>query len=1179
MYTGLSIPSFSFRPGAVLLVLWLATATVYGQVYLNEASLANTSLPDEDGSFPDWFELYNVGPAPVDLTGWSVTDRADRPRKWVFQDGTLPAGGYLMLWASGKDRPTPSYPHALLTVGDAVRYVLPDSTVAASDWTGTTYDDTDWTGGATPLGYGSGELQTLLLRGTQTVFLRARFQVSDTAAIRGLVLDIDYDDAFVAYLNGVEIARAGLYGDRPDYQDRAARNAEPQFPQGRRPPSFPIADYAGLLREGDNVLAVQVHNRDTRSPDLYALPLLTAFLPTPAAAGFTPLPVLEYAERSRHTNFSLSSAGEQLYLYDAAGRLVNQLSCPPAPTGTSTGRPPNQLNATVFFATPTPGAANTTPAYLGTITDRVSFSRPGGPTTPFSLILSGAGPGREIRYTTDATTPTATSPRYEGPLAIEQTTVVRAAVFGSDRLPSATYSQTYLIGASHTLPTVSLVTDPDNLFSNERGIYVLGPGRHGDYPYFGANIWQDWERPVQFAFRDADGSGGTDLNAGLKIFGGWSRAQSQRSLSLFARGAYGDSAIDYPLFPDRPYEDYQSVVLRNSGNDWMNTMLRDAAIAGLYRNADLETLAYRPVATYLNGSYWGLYNLREKVNEHYLASRSGYPTDEINLLELGGDVVHGQRSGYDTLIDYVQNHTLEDPEHYQYVAGEVDVANFILYHVVQIYFNNTDWPANNNKFWRPDGGRWRWILFDTDFGFGLSTSTDYTNNSLYRALEAESSGWRGQYYASTLLRATLANENFRHQLINRFADEMNSRLLPERVHQHIDTLAAAIAPEMPQHFARWNKDFSTWTDRLDRMKDYATRRPAVMKRHLLDYFNLPAYHPLHLQNATPEGGYVRLNTLTITEGDWTGDYFEDVPVRLTAVARTGYTFRHWTGDVFSSDPVLVLNPNQALTVVPVFEAVAETKSMVVINEIHYASADAADSGDWIELYNPGSATLDLSDWEVKDNDDSHSFRLPTGSSLAPQGYLLIAQDVARFTTQYPSVSEVVGDLEFGLSGQGDAVRLYDAGGQLQDEVYYTDAAPWPTDFTGDDRTIALRHPTSDNALGQQWFAAGAGTPLLPNGNKAAGSRRPSDPSLSIALRPNPVLDRATVRIRMQEAGPVTIGIYNSSGQRLGTVISRSLPAGESFVPIDVRSLPLGMYILQVIASSDVGAVALRFLRQ
>ena len=1159
-------------------LLWLTAGGLYGQaVYLSEATATNTTHYDADDDLSDWLELHNPGPTPVDLTGWSLTDDPAVPRKYRLEGGVLGADDYLQLWASGKDRGL-RYPDALLTPEDAVHYAVYDTTVDRYAWTGVDYDDRDWASGPTPLGYGLPGLGTTLPTTVQAVVLRYPFRLESVATVRELLLHLDYDDGFVAYLNGVEVARADIWGDRPDPTTGAARDAAARLPQGLPPPPvFRIADYAELLREGDNVLALQVHNRESDPTTLLAAPHLTAFT---ERGGRPPAAALHLGVRPPHTNFRLSAGGETVYLYDPAGRLVDQLTLGDTPAGTSTGRTAaGPEAATVYFATPTPGRANG--EGVAALTEQtVRFSRAGGPVEPFTLILSGAGPGAVIRYTLDATVPDTSSAVYRGPLPIDRTTVLRAAVFAPGRLPGPVASQTYLVGTSHRLPTLSLVADPDDLFSDARGIYVLGPGTHGGYPYFGANIWREWERPVVVSFREADGMGGTDFRAGVKVFGGFSRGLPQRSLSLFARGAYGDRQIDYPLFADRPYEEFESVVLRNSGNDWMNTMLRDGLVATLYADADLETLGYRPAATYLNGRYWGLYNLREKVNEHYLASRSGYAPDEINLLELGGDVIHGQRAGYHELIRYVQRGLKTDTAYYRF-ASEVDVENFILYHVVQLYLNNTDWPANNYKYWRPDGdgGRWRWILFDTDLGFGLMDRNDYRTNSLRRVLEETAPGWRYQSHTATFLRAAIEHEGFRNRLVNRFADELNERLLPERVEEQLDRLAATIAPELPAHFARWDQPFYRWRSGLDRIRVFAAGRPAVVREDLLNYFGLPGMYPVRIANEQPEAGYVLLNSLRINEADWSGTYFADVPVDLTAVARPGYTFRYWTGDVYFTQPSITVNPNQALTIRPVFAPTAATAARAVINEVHYASDPTADAGDWIELHNPGSEPLDLSGWILKDNVDAHEYFIPDGTELPPGGYLVVAQDRPRYAIIHPDHAQVIGDFDFGLSNEADAVRLYNADYRLMDVVRYTDTGPWPTAFDGDDRTIALTDPEADNNEGTAWVADNFGTPRNPNLSRpAAPFDGPLNPA-ELAVRPNPTFGSTTVRVSVPRATAAELAVFDLMGRRLTTLYTGRLQGGATFLDLDLSELPLGVYLLRLTNGDALPPVTLRLMRQ
>ena len=175
---------------------------------------------------------------------------------------------------------------------------------------------------------------------------------------------------------------------------------------------------------------------------------------------------------------------------------------------------------------------------------------------------------------------------------------------------------------------ISLVTDPAGFFSDETGIYVEGtngiPGRCGADP---VNWNQDWERPVHFSFFEPDGAGGFDLaldqGAGVEIFGGCSRIYPQKSLTLRARGRYGASDCAYRFFPELDIESFDDLILRSSAQDWWRTMFRDGMIQTLTRHMDIDGQAYRPTVVFLNGEYWGIHNLREKLNEDYLAGHYG----------------------------------------------------------------------------------------------------------------------------------------------------------------------------------------------------------------------------------------------------------------------------------------------------------------------------------------------------------------------------------------------------------------------------------------------------------------------------------------------------------------------------------------------------------------------------
>ena len=170
--------------------------------------------------------------------------------------------------------------------------------------------------------------------------------------------------------------------------------------------------------------------------------------------------------------------------------------------------------------------------------------------------------------------------------------MIRAASFKNGWLKSPIKTSTFILdNESHDFPTIFLSTAPENFFDYYTGIYVMGPNASSDFPHFGANFWQDWERPVYIEILEPDGTY-FESPAGAKIFGGWSRGQAQKSLSIFARGEYGAREFDYPLFPDLDIDSYQSFVLRNSGNDWNFTMLRDWYMTGIFKSIDIDFQAY-----------------------------------------------------------------------------------------------------------------------------------------------------------------------------------------------------------------------------------------------------------------------------------------------------------------------------------------------------------------------------------------------------------------------------------------------------------------------------------------------------------------------------------------------------------------------------------------------------------
>lgn len=900
-------------------------------VQINEAAALNESFDDEDGDQPDWIELVNTSAQTVSLAGWAISDKYELASAWLFPDLEMAAGEILRIWASDKNRSAASTYRSVLAEGDEVRYLVPDETTAV-DWMATDFDDSNWMSGASGFGFGDGDDATELSASSSAVFIRAEFILEDPQQLTGLLLHMDYDDGFVAYLNGVEVARANMAESHPGYDALATNASEATLYQNGPVQSFPVANAAELLNSGRNILAVQVHNVSQDSSDLTAIPFLTGQMSGGAAIGSAPDARLglDLAQTALHTDFKLSSDGETVYLFDSNGNLVDDLPMPEVPREISVGRSADRRQI-VFYDDPTPGVANATAEYLGMVTSEVSFSHSGGVLSPAAVSLSGADEGEVVRYTLDGSVPHQDSPIFQNPISLEEDTVIRARIYRDGYIPSVVDSRTYLANRQHDLPIVTLTIDPLEFFDMETGIYAFGTNYEPRLPHYGANFWQDWERKIEVAYYEPDGQLGFAMDAGVKVFGGWSRANAQRSLSLFARGKYGYGKIEYPLFENRGYDEFEAVVLRNSGNDWMNTMLRDVLMTSLMDGADLEYADNQPVAVYLNNEYWGLYNLREKINEDFLASIADVDADEVNQLEGNAAVIEGTNQSYLEIVDYLEANSLAEDAAFDWVAERVDVENFAIYQIAQIYFGNTDWPGNNIKFWQAPGTKWRWILYDTDFGFGMYEDTQHDVDSLGQALAERGPAYPNPPWSTLMLRKLLENEAFRVYFLNRFADEINSRFHPTRVIGLLDSLAARVASEIPRQIARWEPEMNRdeeeeeegpidWEENLEVIREFAQLRPETMRDYIVEYFGLTGSFAVNVNNGNTPGGFVRVNHLVVDQDQWQGHYFGGVPVPVTAVALPGFDFSHWEQEELGSDASLVLNLDADVELTPVFVA-------------------------------------------------------------------------------------------------------------------------------------------------------------------------------------------------------------------------------------------------------------------
>jgi hypothetical protein len=551
------------------------------------------------------------------------------------------------------------------------------------------------------------------------------------------------------------------------------------------------------------------------------------------------------------------------------------------------------------------------------------------------------------------------NPWYFPSVSIDKAVVIRARTVKDGALSSEVITNSYFVrnqgNNPYSLPVISFCTREDGLFDFYKGLYVAGvdfENWRSSNPSATANggsaanyhrEGDEWEYPAHFELFDNNGNRVLAQNIGFRMHGNWSNSSPFKSLRIYARNEYGNSTLNYPFFKTRSDSVYKRIILRNSGNDIWYTMFRDAAMQEMTRHMNFETQAYQPSVLFINGEYWGIHNIRERYDKFYLARNFGVNEEQLDILENNMLVDEGENTHYAETLGYIGQNGVRDESNYAYIKTRIDVNSYLDYVIAQIFMVNTDWPGNNIKYWRLQttqylpgagpgkDGRWRWMLFDADFTFGIYTPNEYTKDMMTFTTQTNGPVWPNPDWSTFLFRKLLENENFRIAFIVRFCDELNTAFKPEEVKLIINRMQTTIEPEMSRHILRWKmpSSMSNWYNNVNQMRSFAEQRPAYARNHLRQFFNLPADFTLMVNVSDPEQGHVVVNTIPLvkeTRGvaenpyPWQGLYFRNVPLRLEAVPAPGNEFVKWTSaNGVYTNSVIVLNPSVNLNITAVFQ--------------------------------------------------------------------------------------------------------------------------------------------------------------------------------------------------------------------------------------------------------------------
>lgn len=529
-----------------------------------------------------------------------------------------------------------------------------------------------------------------------------------------------------------------------------------------------------------------------------------------------------------------------------------------------------------------------------------------------------------------------TTPVYKG-------TVVRARAYKANALASDIITQTYFItplSARYSVPVISIATTEKNLFDYNTGIYNAGiafdnfRAANPSMPVndcTAGNFFNEgdaWEKPGNVEFF-MNNSPIINQLIGLRIHGGCSRTFPRKSLRL-----YGNTDFNYPFFSSRPASlTYNRLLLRSGGNDWAYSLIIDAYMHTMVRHLTFDTQANRPSVVFVNGEYWGVHSLYERYDKYYFNRNYAIDPDSVDIVSarFGFTPDEGDLVAFTNLFTYF---TQNNPVDYTYAKTQIDVENLADYQIAEIFAANTDWPHNNQVFWRkrtsqyvhnaPRGhdGRWRWMLKDLDFG--LSLVSTYTHPTIISATDDN------EY--TLFFRRLLDIPAFKSYFINRYADLLNTTFLPTRTVDLLNTFKLDYQPYMEEHFARWaaGNNYNGWLTNINTIQTFVEQRPAFARDQIRNKFSLTANRSLTVTVSGAAQGYVRVNTIDIlpttvgvavTPYPWTGIYFQGNVIRIVAKPKAGYKFQHWKegSTVITTDTAYSYNPTANRSLLAVFD--------------------------------------------------------------------------------------------------------------------------------------------------------------------------------------------------------------------------------------------------------------------
>ena len=612
-----------------------------------------------------------------------------------------------------------------------------------------------------------------------------------------------------------------------------------------------------------------------------------------------------------HTNWKLDKKGGTLYIIDNHNAIHDSLPYPQLMPGISYGKVTD--GSLMYFATATPEAANNDAGAYATLAPAFDFGTKSAGFYPSEITLDppAVPEGTTVRCTQNGSKPTEASPEFNAPKVISANTVLRCAAFQPGALTTSVITKTFFIGETVRMPVVAVSVD--SAFFKESYIKT-----NADSPKSApAGLFEEKEYPVHVEYFP-DGSKSTapawEVDAGISIMGGYSRLKDKKSVAVVMREEYQDGKINYPLFETRKdiNSKFRGFNLRNNGNRFVSDYIGDAMGGAILEGSGVDYQRSRQVVVFYNGRYYGIHDMRERFNKHYVETNYGIDANTVTMVKhLGHDVTasNGSVDEYKTLLSFVAQNDFsgEGNKNYEMVKTLMDVGNFADYMAAEIYIHNGDWPNNNVRAWKSPEQPWKFMVYDLDHGFdwmwGVNGGEFNQNNEMFPWIKKGGGNkpCKDEGCFANLYIQLIQNPEFQRVFLNRSAMMFQNNANGDNVTRVVDAMTATIdTAEMTRDLKKFKQNEMYYENACGKgfsktgscLKEWSMIRNGNVVDEYKKEFGLSGMVTVNLN--VSGSGYISVEGRPAPAPTYEGKFFAGIGMLITATPTNGSVFTGWS---------------------------------------------------------------------------------------------------------------------------------------------------------------------------------------------------------------------------------------------------------------------------------------------